>query len=94
MDSLKKNGLHIEEIYPAADLKKRTNRAGLAYQCLDCFGVHMLNETKIWKVGNEIESRSLVPLQWYNDDYDVHSQTRVITLPQFRVFIIMHSLFQ
>jgi len=54
----------------------------------------MLNETKIWKVGNEIESRSLVPLQWYNDDYDVHSQTRVITLPQFRVFIIMHSLFQ
>lgn len=47
MDSLKKNGLHIEEIYPAADLKKRTNRAGLAYQCLDCFGVHMLNETKI-----------------------------------------------
>ena len=23
MDSLKKNGLHIEEIYPAADLKKK-----------------------------------------------------------------------
>jgi hypothetical protein len=32
MDSLKKNGLHIEEIYPAADLKKKdkSSRARLS----------------------------------------------------------------